>query len=183
MATSPKLLIIGLDCMEPSLVFEQWRSDLPNLSRLMEQGSYGPMESSIPAITVPAWSCMTSGRDPGELGIYGFRNRRSRQYDSMAISDGRAVSVPRLWDILGDAGWSVAVLSVPGTSPPYAVNGSMVSCFLTPNTDVPFAYPPELAHQITAWIPDFMLDVPTFAPTTKTASSATSTPSATSASP
>ena len=148
--------------MEPSLVFDQWRQDLPNLSRLMAQGSYARMESSIPAITVPAWSCMMSGRDPGELGIYGFRNRRDRQYHSMAISDGRAVKVPRLWDLLGDAGWTVSVISVPGTSPPYEVNGSLVSCFLTPNTDVPYTHPPELADTIREWLPDFMLDVPQF---------------------
>ncbi|MDA0265525.1 MAG: alkaline phosphatase family protein [Cyanobacteria bacterium] len=161
MAT-PRLLIIGLDCMEPSLVFEHWRGDLPNLSRLMAQGSYGRMESSIPAITVPAWSCMMSGRDPGELGIYGFRNRRDRDYHSMAISDGRAVKVPRLWDLLGDAGWRVAALSVPGTSPPYPVKGSMVSCFLTPSPEVTFTYPPELGEQIRTWMPDFMMDVPNF---------------------
>ena len=159
---TPRLVIIGLDCMEPSLVFEHWREDLPNLSRLMAQGMYGRMESSIPAITVPAWSCMMTGRDPGELGIYGFRNRRDRDYHSMAISDGRAVKFPRLWDILGEAGWSVVVLSVPGTSPPYAVNGSLVSCFLTPSTDVPFTHPPELGDQIKAWMPDFMMDVPNF---------------------
>src|SRR5512146_33683 len=98
---SPRLVIIGLDCMEPSLVFERWRADLPTLARLMEQGSYGRLESSIPAITVPAWSCMMTGRDPGELGIYGFRNRRDRDYHAMAISDGRAVKFPRLWDMLG----------------------------------------------------------------------------------
>ena len=148
--------------MEPSLVFEQWRQDLPNLSRLMAQGSYGCLESSIPAITVPAWSCMMSGRDPGELGIYGFRNRANRGYGAFAISDGRAVKQPRLWDILGDAGWKVAVISVPGTSPPYPVNGSLVSCFLTPNPSVPHTHPPELATQIQTWMPDFMLDVPEF---------------------
>jgi len=159
---TPRLLIIGLDCMEPSLVFDRWRDDLPNLSRLMSQGSYGRLESSIPAITVPAWSCMMTGRDPGELGIYGFRNRRDRDYHSMGISDGRAVKFPRLWDWLGDAGWQVAALGVPGTSPPYPVNGSLVSCFLTPSTDVPFTHPPELGDQIRAWMPDFMMDVPNF---------------------
>ncbi|NJO79766.1 MAG: phosphodiesterase [Cyanobacteria bacterium RM1_2_2] len=162
MSSSPRLLIIGLDCMEPSLVFEQWRSDLPNLSRLMAQGSYGRLESSIPAITVPAWSCMMSGRDPGELGIYGFRNRVGRTYGTMAIADGRAVKFPRLWDILGEAGWTVAVISVPGTSPPYCVNGSLVSCFLTPNREVEYTHPPELAQQIEQWLPDFILDVPEF---------------------
>jgi len=159
---TPRLLIIGLDCMEPSLVFEQWRSQLPHLSRLMDQGSYGRLDSSIPAITVPAWSCMMTGRDPGELGIYGFRNRQNRDYHSMAISDGRAVKFPRLWDLLGEAGWRVAVLSVPGTSPPYPVNGSLVSCFLTPSPQVPFTHPPELGQQLLSWMPDFMMDVPNF---------------------
>jgi predicted AlkP superfamily phosphohydrolase/phosphomutase len=158
----PRLLIIGLDCMEPSLVFERWRQDLPNLSRLMSLGSYGLLESSIPAITVPAWSCMMTGRDPGELGIYGFRNRATREYQSMAISDGSAVQFPRLWDWLGEAGWRVAALSVPGTSPPYPVNGSLVSCFLTPSPEVPFTYPPELGSQILDWMPEFMMDVPQF---------------------
>jgi predicted AlkP superfamily phosphohydrolase/phosphomutase len=148
--------------MEPSLVFEHWRADLPHLSQLMAQGSYGRLESSIPAITVPAWSCMMTGRDPGELGIYGFRNRRDRNYHSMSISDGTAVKFPRLWDYLGDAGWKVAALSVPGTYPPYPVNGSLVACFLTPSTDVSFTHPPELGAQIKAWMPDFMLDVPNF---------------------
>lgn len=159
---TPRLLIIGLDCMEPSLVFDQWRQDLPNLDRLMREGSYGRMESSIPAITVPAWSCMMTGRDPGELGIYGFRNRRDRTYNSMGISDGSAVKFPRLWDYLGEAGWKVVALSVPGTTPPYAVNGSLVSCFLTRSMEVPFTHPPELADQIRTWMPDFMMDVPNF---------------------
>lgn len=159
---APRLLIIGLDCMEPSLVFDRWRSDLPNLSRLMSMGSYGRLESSIPAITVPAWSCMMSGRDPGELGIYGFRNRRDRSYQKMAIADGRAVRVPRLWDMLGEAGWRVAVLSVPGTSPPSPVNGVMTSCFLTPSTDVPYTYPEAFAGTIKDWVGEYMLDVPHF---------------------
>ena len=143
-------------------MFDRWRQDLPHLSRLMAQGYYGRLESSIPAITVPAWSCMMSGRDPGELGIYGFRNRANRSYQSMTIADGRAVKVPRLWDILGEAGWQVAVVSVPGTSPPYPVNGHLVSCFLTPNPDHDFTHPPELAQEIRQGIPDFMLDVPEF---------------------
>lgn len=159
---TPRLLIIGLDCMEPSLVFDRWRPDLPHLSRLMALGSYGRLESSIPAITVPAWSCMMTGRDPGELGIYGFRNRRDRGYHSMGISDGRAVKFPRLWDVLGENGWQIAALGVPGTSPPYPVQGSLVSCFLTPSTAVPFTHPPELGDKIRAWMPDFMMDVPNF---------------------
>ncbi|MCD6302230.1 MAG: alkaline phosphatase family protein, partial [Anaerolineae bacterium] len=69
-----KVFVIGLDCAEPSLVFDRYASDLPNLSRLATAGRHGTLETTIPAITVPAWSAMFSGRDPGELGFYGFRN-------------------------------------------------------------------------------------------------------------
>ncbi|MBV9690892.1 MAG: alkaline phosphatase family protein [Ktedonobacteraceae bacterium] len=162
MSVSPRLVIIGLDCAEPSLVFEQWCADLPNLARLMRQGTCGLLESCIPAITVPAWSCMMSGRDPGELGIYGFRNRTTRGYQHLSIADSRAVRVPRLWDILSTADWRVAVLSVPGTFPPRPVDGALVSCFLTPSTQVEYTYPPALAQQIASWVGDYLLDVPHF---------------------
>ena len=53
--------MIGLDCAEPTLVFDRWRDLLPNLRHLMEGGVYGELTSTIPAITVPAWASMLSG--------------------------------------------------------------------------------------------------------------------------
>ncbi|MEM9539507.1 MAG: alkaline phosphatase family protein [Cyanobacteria bacterium P01_E01_bin.42] len=158
----PKLTIVGLDCAEPSLVFDRWREYLPNLSRLMSEGTYGKLESCIPAITVPAWNCMMSGRDPGELGIYGFRNRVDRSYGKMAIANGSFVKVPRLWDILGDAGWKVAVLGVPGTYPPQLINGVLISSFLTPDTQADFTHPLGLKAQINKRFDRYLFDVPNF---------------------
>lgn len=159
---TPRLLIIGLDCAEPALL-ERWRADLPALAGLMERGSFGRLESCVPAITVPAWSCMLSGRDPGELGIYGFRNRADRGYGSLVVADGRAVRLPRLWDYLGAAGWRVAVVGVPGTYPPPTLNGAAVSCFLAPSIDGVFTHPPELAARIAGWLDGpYLLDVPDF---------------------
>ena len=86
-----KVLVIGLDCAEPSLVFDQWRNDLPNLNRLMEAGSYGRLESVIPCITVPAWAAMMSSKDPGQLGIYGFHNRADTSYSHMTIANSTSV--------------------------------------------------------------------------------------------
>lgn len=165
---TPRLLIIGLDCAEPALV-ERWRGDLPHLSALMERGVSGRLESCVPAITVPAWSCMLSGRDPGELGIYGFRNRADRGYGSLVVADGRAVRSPRLWDYLGDAGWRVAVIGVPGTYPPPAANGVAVSCFLAPSIAGAYTHPPELARRIAEWLErPYLLDVPDFRSADKT---------------
>ena len=70
-----RVLVVGLDCAEPSLVFDRWRDELPTLRRLMDGGTYGELTSTIPAMTVPSWAAMMSGKDPGQLGFYDFRNR------------------------------------------------------------------------------------------------------------
>ena len=66
---SPKLLVIGLDCASPELVFEEFREDLPNLSKMVENGLYGTLKTCMPPITIPAWMVMFTGKKPGELGI------------------------------------------------------------------------------------------------------------------
>ena len=82
-----RLLVIGLDCETPQFVFDEWRSDLPNLDRLMKEGVHGKLESTIPPITVPAWSSMLSSKDPGQLGLYGFRNRKSYHYEELYFAN------------------------------------------------------------------------------------------------
>jgi len=157
-----KVLVIGLDCGEPSLVFDRWRDELPNFNRLMSGGVYGSLESCIPAITVPAWSVMMSSQDPGQLGIYGFRNRADYSYDKMTIATGSAVKVDRAWDILSRAGKQVITVGVPGTYPPRPVNGVMVGCFLTPSAKSQYTYPPVVKDQIAAWVGEYQVDVPQF---------------------
>ena len=158
-----RLLVIGLDCATPQLVFDAWRDDLPNLKRLMSGGAWGRMNSTIPAITVPAWASMTSGRDPGELGIYGFRNRADHSYDRMSIANATAVHVERIWDLLGAAGRRVGVLGVPPAFPVRPVNGHMVGCFLTPSAKSAYTYPAELKDEIADWLgEEFLVDVPNF---------------------
>jgi predicted AlkP superfamily phosphohydrolase/phosphomutase len=71
-----KLLIIGLDCTDHELVFS-WKDEFTNLRKLIENGAYGKLRSKHPPITVPAWAVMMSGKDPGQLGYYGFRNRKN----------------------------------------------------------------------------------------------------------
>jgi predicted AlkP superfamily phosphohydrolase/phosphomutase len=160
---APRALVIGLDCAPPQLVFERWRDDLPTLRALMERGRYGVLRSCDPPITVPAWACMTSSRSPGALGIYGFRNRRDYSYDGLSIADSRAVRVPRVWDVLSARGRPVIVIGVPPTYPVSAVNGVMISDFLTPDTErAQYTYPAELKQEIEGLVGRYMVDVDNF---------------------
>ena len=158
-----KILVIGLDCAEPSLVFDRWLDDLPNLRQLMAGGTYGRLTSTIPAITVPAWSSMMSSRDPGQLGFYGFRNRADYSYERMNIASGQSVKVDRVWDLLSQAGRHVVLVGVPQTYPVKPVNGCLVSCFLTPSTRSPFTHPAELKVEIGKLVGgEYLFDVPQF---------------------
>jgi predicted AlkP superfamily phosphohydrolase/phosphomutase len=158
-----KVFVIGLDCAEPTLVFDRWLEVLPNLRGLMESGTYGELTSTIPAITVPAWASMMSSKDPGQLGFYGFRNRADHSYERMSIATANAVKVDRVWDILSRTGKRVVVAGVPQTYPVKPVNGYMISSFLTPSTHSQFTHPAELKHEIASVVDDeYMFDVPQF---------------------
>lgn len=158
-----KVFVVGIDCGEPSLVFQRWRDRLPNLSRLMEAGTYGELTSTIPAITVPAWASMLSSKDPGQLGFYGFRNRADHSYERMTIATARAIKVPRAWNLMSAAGKQVVVAGVPQTYPVEPVNGALISSFLTPSTQSQYTHPPELKAEIEGLLDgEYMFDVGQF---------------------
>jgi len=157
-----KVAVIGLDCAAPELVFDNWRNELPTFRKLMEGGVWGDLWSSIPAITVPAWACMTASKDPGMLGIYGFRNRRDYSYDNMTIATSAAVKEPRVWDILSEAGKQVILIGVPQTFPVKPVNGHLIASFLAPSTESEFTYPASLKGEVLQIAPEYDLDVRNF---------------------
>ena len=157
-----KVCIIGLDCAPPDLVFEKWKDDLPVLRRLMENGIYGPLESTVPPITIPAWTSMVTSKNPGRLGLYGIRNRLDYSYDKMIFANSLLVKEDTLWDILSRKGKKVTLIGVPQTYPPKPVNGYMVTCFLTPDTNSNYTYPESLRDEIRSWVGEYLLDVDNF---------------------
>jgi predicted AlkP superfamily phosphohydrolase/phosphomutase len=160
--TKRRVLMIGLDCAAPELVFDRFRDDLPNIKALIERSAYGRLKSAIPPITVPAWASMMTSKDPGRLGFYGFRNRVDRSYSKMGIVNSQMVHEPTVWDLVSRAGGKVVVLGVPPAYPPRPVNGVAVGCFLTPSTDANYTYPANLRWEIQDTVGDYMVDVPEF---------------------
>jgi predicted AlkP superfamily phosphohydrolase/phosphomutase len=156
-------MVVGLDCLEPALAFDKYAGVMPNLRRLMKRGCWGPLRSTVPPITVPAWTTMVTGVDPGELGLYGFRNRRGYDSYEMEFATARAVQVPRLWEVLAEAGLRSTVLFVPQTyPPPEEFRGSLVTCFLTPGAESDWARPAELRRTLEANFGPYIVDVPDF---------------------
>jgi len=154
-----KVMIIGLDCADPTLMFQRFWNDLPNLRSLAERGSYGVMTSTMPPIPVPAWSCMASSKDPGQLGIYGMHNRADWSYGKMIIPTSLGVREPRLWDILSEHGRKSFVFGVPQTYPPRPLNGEMISCWFAPSLESDYTYPVSLKREIAEQFGEYLPDV------------------------
>jgi predicted AlkP superfamily phosphohydrolase/phosphomutase len=157
-----KVMVIGLDCAPPQHVFDEYVDDIPNLTKLRENGVWGKLESITPPITVPAWMCMMTSRDPGTLGIYGFRNRKDYTYDGLAFATSWAIKKPTVWDILSEHGKDNIVMSVPPSYPPKPLKGIQIGCFLTPNNEADFTYPKELKAELEANTGEYIFDIRNF---------------------
>jgi adenylyl-sulfate kinase len=142
-----KVAVIGLDGVPPSLVFGEISRNLPNMRALTEHGISGPLRSTNPPITVPAWATITTGKDPGELGIYGFRNRKKFDYEEMSIVTSSDVQAPRVWDYIEQTGRSSILLSIPQTYPPSPHNGITICGFPAPDGSV-LTHPAEIRKDL-----------------------------------
>ena len=71
------MLVLGLDGATFDLI-RPWAADgtLPNFARLLEEGAHGPLRSTVPPMTAPAWTSFATGTNPGKHGLYDWIARR-----------------------------------------------------------------------------------------------------------
>ncbi|MBE9566815.1 MAG: alkaline phosphatase family protein [Proteobacteria bacterium] len=150
-----RAIIIGIDGGSWPLV-DEWTQGglLPNLASLRARGISGPLTSTTPPYTPPAWSTFMTGCNPGRHGIYDFVAYTGESYRPRLIS-GAHRSVPSLWRILSDAGLRVGVINVPFTYPPEEVNGYMISGMDAPGFEERSVYPKDIYAEVHAHFPDY----------------------------
>ncbi|MBK7199720.1 alkaline phosphatase family protein [Candidatus Amarolinea dominans] len=144
------VLVIGLDgatwdLLNP-MIAAGW---LPNLARLVAEGTSAPLRSTLPPLTAPAWSSFMTGLNPGRHGVFAFQRALNRDLERTFVN-ATAIQAPLLWERLSGHGLRVGVLNVPLTYPVRPVNGWLVSGMMTPSEESDFTYPPELAPLLRA---------------------------------
>ena len=162
MADGPRVAVIGLDCATPALLFDRYAGVMPNVRSLLEGSLHGDLASITPPITVPAWACAMTGKTPGQLGIYGFRNRTDRTYEGLTIATSLAVKEPAVWDLLGEAGKRSLLIGVPPAYPVKPIEGWRVSCFLTPPSADRYTWPDDLKAEVEEEVGEYIFDIPNF---------------------
>ena len=156
-AIAPRVVVLGLDGMDPGLTLKLMREGrLPNFQKLADRGVFRPLDTSNPSISPVAWSTFSTGVDASRHGIYDFLTRDPCTYGPILSSTdiqaakrvaniGRYVvplSKPRIkllqksqafWKLLGDRHIFSIIQRVPITFPPVAFRGLLLSGMCVPD--------------------------------------------------
>jgi predicted AlkP superfamily phosphohydrolase/phosphomutase len=142
-----RVFLIGLDgaswnLMGPALK----RGKLPNLQKLIETGSSGPLKSLLPTHSPVLWTSIATGKTQKKHGIQTFTAEKDGK---MIPVSGTQRITKAFWNIFSDYGLTVGVVNWWVTWPPEKVNGYMISDRYRNwnphrDKDVVLTYPPDL---------------------------------------
>jgi predicted AlkP superfamily phosphohydrolase/phosphomutase len=156
-AGTRSVVVLGIDGMDPDLL-QRFVAEgrMPNFERLIKQGSFSKLGTSIPPQSPVAWSNFSTGTDPGAHGIFDFIHRDPSSYEPVfsaadVIEPGRTLTVgdwvfplaggatrqlrrgDTFWQILDRAGVPCTVIRVPANYPPVASGARTLSGMGTPD--------------------------------------------------
>lgn len=142
-ADGPRVIVLGFDGMDYSLSRELIaQGALPNFARLVEEGSFLPLETSVPPLSPVAWSSFVTGMDAGGHGIFDFIHRdpdtmlpsfsitKSIEGSTVELGDcllpkpwdsGESILLRRgtpFWEPLEARGIRTSILRMPANYPP-----------------------------------------------------------------
>lgn len=116
-----KLALIGIDAGDLHFI-QKNLSSLPNIKRLMEQGSTHILQTTSGLLTGSVWPTFYTGKLPGDHGIYHHLQWDPARMKTKRVTDRWLYSEP-FWYRLAENGLKVTVLDVPMTFPARIRNG------------------------------------------------------------
>lgn len=130
-----KVIVIGLDGATWDLL-KPWadNGELPAIKKLMDNGVWGELESTIPPVTGPAWTSFSTGKNPGKHGIFDFVKLEN---NSLKLHQSRDIRSETIYDILSENNLKSIVIGLPLSFPPKdGFNGVMISDFLCAGKEI-----------------------------------------------
>jgi predicted AlkP superfamily phosphohydrolase/phosphomutase len=155
--TRTKLLVIGYDGLDPRLL-DRWLKEgkLPAFARVISDGDFRALRTSIPPQSPVAWSNFNTGTDPGGHGIFDFMHRDPQTYipifsGTLSIEAKRALKMgnlvlpvsggevknmqqgPTFWQILEENDIPATIFKIPSNYPPVPSRQRTISGMGTPD--------------------------------------------------
>lgn len=123
---APRVLVIGLDAMEPSIA---WRlaaeGGMPNVAGLLERGRHGLVRNADALVVGSVWPSFATGTSPGTHGLYCFRQFVNGEYRIRRF-DPYDIQAEPFWDVLSREGLRCGVFDVPLSRPSVVLTGAQV---------------------------------------------------------
>lgn len=123
----PRIIAVGLEAADPTLL-EKWCGEgrLPNLSRLISEGSYRKLHSCTAVASGSTWPSITTGVSPDKHGM-GFYHRQIRTGTYRIVKKyADEIHADYFWKHSSAAGRRIALFDVPATHPLEAFNGIQI---------------------------------------------------------
>ncbi len=125
--SSHPLLLIGLDGADWNRLSPLLRKGaLPNLSRLMQSGSHGALQSLTPLISPMLWASIATGTKPEQHGVFDFFSVDPKSGKKEPVNRFQYRRRP-IWSILSGRQKTVGVIGWLGSWPAEPLNGFMVT--------------------------------------------------------
>ncbi len=123
--------MIGLDGVSYDQIIELSNNgNIPNITKLMENGSLSRMKSSSPSISPVSWTSCITGVNPAKHGMFGYMDRRRESY-GIYFPDALQIVSPLIWDYVTAANKTTVAVNVPQTYPAKEINGVLISGFVS----------------------------------------------------
>ena len=88
-----------------------------------------------------------TGCNPGRHGIFDFQGYDRSTHQAFYVN-ATSLRVPTLWEWLSRHGKRAAVVDLPVTYPPPAINGVVISGLMTPGREATFTHPAHLLQEV-----------------------------------
>lgn len=140
-----KVVVLGLDGATWDLIKPLVdEGHMPNMKKLLEGGVHGKCESTMPAMTAPAWATFSTGKNPGHHGVFDFMLPQD-SLQNMKVTTSADVNSALLPEMLKDAGIEPITVNLPPSWPPRRTDYTMITCLLTQNDQ--FVSPESLKEE------------------------------------
>lgn len=137
MNNTEKIITIGIDGGTWNIITPLIKAGkLPTFKKLMKNGASGIMKS-IPPLSAPAWSSITTGKTIENHGIFSFASR-NYYYDLKPLTS-TDKQAPDFWEYLEDP----IIINIPFSYPVEPTAKLMISGMLSPSISKKSVYPPS----------------------------------------
>ncbi|MEM6731614.1 MAG: alkaline phosphatase family protein, partial [Myxococcota bacterium] len=153
-----RVLVIGVDGAEWNMIEPLVAAGkMPNLRRLMKEGSYGDLETIEPILSPIIWTTIATGREPEDHGVTWFMERDPKTGATKPVTS-RTRKTKAIWNIASSMDRSVGVVGWWASWPSERVDGWVISDHVAAHgfgltarnvkTELGRTHPPDLYQSI-----------------------------------